>query len=93
MSENEHYPERIRIDRGLDNGRLQGPYSADRTNGRPDMDSCIYVRADLHQGAVEGTPEERIAEVLHSIGFGAERHALARHMLAFAQDPYSPRGR
>jgi hypothetical protein len=38
------------------------------------------------RGAVEGTPEERIAAVLHSIGFGAERHELARRMLRLAQD-------
>ena len=47
------YPERIRIDRATASGQLLGPFSADRTNGRPDMDSCIYVRADLARGAVE----------------------------------------
>jgi hypothetical protein len=48
-----HYPERVRIDRTTDTGRFLGPFDADRTNGRSDMDSCIYVRADIARGAVE----------------------------------------
>lgn len=40
-------------------------------------------------GAVSGTPEGRIADVLHSIGFGAERHDLARRMLKLAQDAHA----
>jgi hypothetical protein len=34
----------------------------------------------------QGTPEERIAAVLHSIGFGQERFGLAARMLKFAQE-------
>jgi hypothetical protein len=31
------------------------------------------------------TPAERIADVLHSIGFGAERYGIAEHLLTVAQ--------
>ena len=67
MSEvDERYPERIRIDRTTDTGRFLGPFSADRTNGRSDMDSCIYVRADLHRGAVGDL--RAVAEALDRAG-------------------------
>jgi hypothetical protein len=58
---------------------------------RTEADAEKIVRALNTLGAVEGTPEERIAVVLHSIGFGAERHELARRMLKLAQD-FDPAG-
>lgn len=92
MSLIERYPKRIRIDRTTDTDRLLGPFSADRTNGRSDMDSCIYVRADLHRRAVE---ERRILS--HALSLALKDHvrdvSAAKDMyIKRAGDDLAPRG-
>ena len=65
----ERFPERIRIDRPKgDSGHYYGPYSGDRINGRSDMESCIYVRADQLRGAVAAI-DDAVQVILDALAY------------------------